>query len=218
VVEFNGLLRNVDANQLLSATSESKDRLHGRMGGTVAVRFQGSERPQIVRSAKGDGQISLVNGRLAQLNLSRELSAAGKLAGLSFDRRDTPIEDMTSKFVVADGWVRTDSLTVRTPDVAIEAVGGFSLEDELAFDGIATFSPEASQRVAGGVGGALGGLTQILYVKDDQGRVLIPFQVRGTFGNMKVLPDPARALQMRRGERGSPTNILDELLRRKPPQ
>ena len=217
VVDFNGLLRNVDANQLLSANTESKNRLHGRLGGKLQVRFVGSERPQIAQSATGEGELSLVKGRLSKVNLSQSLVTIARLTGLTFRSRDTPIEDMSTQFTIADGWVRTDNLTLRTPDLTMEAAGGFSLEDELAFDGIATFSPQASRRVAS-PGTALGGLGRLVYVKDEQGRVIVPFKVRGTFSDMKFSPDPARALRLRRGERGGPGNILDRLLRRKPPQ
>jgi len=207
-VEFNGLLRNVDANKLLSENSESKNRLHGRLGGTVTLRFKGSERPQIVRTAKGQGEVTLVNGRLAQLNLSKELAAVGQLAGLSLDQRDTPIEDMASQFTLADGWVRTDNLTLRSPDLTMVAAGGFSLEDELNFEGTAVFSPEASQRISSR--SPLGG-----FLTDDQGRVVVPFLVRGTFAAPKIVPDAKRLLQMKvGGGSGGLRDILERI--RKP--
>jgi len=207
-VEFNGLLRNVDANRLLSENSESKNRLQGRLGGTVTLRFQGSERPQIVRTAKGQGEVTLVNGRLAQLNLSKELAAVGQLAGLSLDQRDTPIEDMASQFTLADGWVRTDNLTLRSPDLTMVAAGGFSLEDELNFEGTAVFSPEASQRISSR--SPLGG-----FLTDDQGRVVVPFLVRGTFAAPKIVPDAKRLLQMKvGGGSGGLRDILERI--RKP--
>lgn len=221
VTEFNGLLRNVDVNELLSANSESKNRLYGRLGGTVQVRFVGSERPRILQSARGQGQVSLMNGRLAEVNLSREVVAAGQLVGLSYDRRDTPIEDMVTKFDIADGWVRTNDLTLRTPDMTMTAVGGFSLEDELAFQSTATFTPEASQQMTSRA--PLGAITGSFFT-DDQGRVVIPFLVRGTFGQPKFDPDVARLAEMKlRGGRASPGgggtlgDILDRIRKRKPP-
>jgi len=209
--EFNGLLRNVDANKLLSENSESKNRLHGRLGGTVTLRFQGSERPQIVRTAKGQGEVTLVNGRLAQLNLSKELAAAGQLAGLSLDQRDTLIEDMASQFTLADGWVRTDNLTLRSPELTMVAAGGFSLKDELNFEGTAVFSPEASQRISSR--SPLGG-----FLTDDQGRVVVPFLVRGTFAAPKILPDAKRLLQMKLGGgSGGLRDILERIRKPKEP-
>jgi len=209
--EFNGLLRNVDANKLLSENSESKNRLHGRLGGVVTLRFQGSERPQIVRTAKGQGEVTLVNGRLAQLNLSKELAAAGQLAGLSLDQRDTPIEDMASQFTLADGWVRTDNLTLRSPELTMVAAGGFSLEDELNFEGTAVFSPEASQRISSR--SPLGG-----FLTDDQGRVVVPFLVRGTFAAPKIVPDAKRLLQMKLGGgSGGLRDILERIRKPKEP-
>ncbi|MFQ5776886.1 MAG: AsmA family protein, partial [Terriglobia bacterium] len=96
VIQFDGLLRNVDANKLLSENSASKNRLFGRLGGTLALRFAGTERPQIIRSAQGKGQLTLVRGRLAQLNLSRELVTVGQVTGLRFNQQDTPLEDIVT--------------------------------------------------------------------------------------------------------------------------
>ena len=221
VTEFNGLLRNVDVNELLSANSDSKNRFYGRLGGTVQVRFVGSERPRILQSARGQGQVSLMSGRLAQVNLSREVVAAGQLVGLSYDRRDTPIEDMVTKFEIADGWVRTNDLTLRTPDLTMTAVGGFSLEDELAFQSTATFTPEASQQMTSR--SPLAGITGAFFT-DGQGRVVVPFLVRGTFGQPKFELDGARLAEMKlRGGRPGPGgggtlgDILDRIRKRKPP-
>ncbi|MGH8726447.1 MAG: hypothetical protein ACREU1_16460, partial [Burkholderiales bacterium] len=96
--EFNALLRNVDSNKLLSENSKSKNMLFGRMGGTVEARFTGSDWPRVKQSARGKGQLTLVNGRLAQINMSRELVLLGQLAGVRYESRDTPIEDMTTNF------------------------------------------------------------------------------------------------------------------------
>jgi len=216
VTEFEGLLRGVDANQLLSANSESKDRLHGRLGGTLTVRFAGSERQRITPSAAGKGQLTLVQGRLARVNLSREVVAVGQLAGLRLEGGDTPIEDMVTDLEIGGGWVRTGNLTLRTPDLTMTAVGGFSLQDELAFEATAVFTPEASRRLTSG--NPLGALTGKV-LNDEQGRTVIPFLIRGTSAQPKFSLDSKRLLdrQLRRG-RGAAESVLDILdrLRKKP--
>ncbi|HXE76389.1 MAG TPA: AsmA family protein [Candidatus Xenobia bacterium] len=224
--EFNGLLRNVDANGLLSATSDSKNMLYGRLGGTVQVRFVGDDAAQMKQSARGKGQVTLVNGRLAQINLSRELILLGQVAGLRYEGRETPIEDMTTNFEIADGWVRTDDLTMRTPDMTTTAVGGFSLNDELAFQGTATFTEEASQRMLSSnpnpLGGLIGSVVGNVFV-DEQGRVVIPFLLRGTFAQPRPTLDAARLAEMRLRRGTSPASpggtlgdILDRIRKRKP--
>lgn len=221
VIRFHGLLRNVDANKLLSANSTSENRLFGRLGGTLELQFAGTERPQIVRSAQGKGQLTLVRGRLAQLNLSRELLTVGQLTGLRFNQQDTPLEDIVTHFVVTDGWVRTEDLALRTPDLEMIAAGGFSLADELAFQATATFSPDASQRMKSRslLGALAGGL-----MTDREGRVVIPFLIRGTFSRPKFSLDAKRLMEMKLGggreKRGRGLkDVLDRLLKRKqPPQ
>jgi len=115
---------------------------------------------------------------------------------------------MASQFTLADGWVRTDNLTLRSPDLTMVAAGGFSLEDELNFEGTAVFSPEASQRISSR--SPLGG-----FLTDDQGRVVVPFLVRGTFAAPKIVPDAKRLLQMKvGGGSGGLRDILERI--RKP--
>jgi uncharacterized protein involved in outer membrane biogenesis len=214
--EFEGLFRGVDANQLLSANSESKNLLHGRLGGTLSVRFTGSERQRATQSATGKGQLTLVNGRLAHVNLSRVLVTLGQLAGFPLEGRDTPIEDMMTDFTIGEGWVRTDNLTLRTADLTMTAVGGFNLQDELAFEATAVLTPEASRRLASR--NPLGSLTGKV-LNDEQGRTVIPFLIRGTFAKPKFSLDTRRLLekQLRRG-RGAAESVLDILdrLRKKP--
>ncbi len=223
--DFTALLRNVDANKLLSENSKSKNMLFGRMGGTVEARFTGSDWPRVKQSARGKGQLTLVKGRLAQINLSRELVLVGQLAGFRAEGRDTPIEDMNTNFEIANGWVRTNDLTLRTPDMTATAAGGFSLDDELAFEGTAVFTEEASARLQssgggplGGIGGLLGSVVGNVFV-DDQGRVVVPFLLRGTFAQPKPTLDAARLadMKLKRGTTrpgGSLGDILDRLRKR----
>lgn len=220
VVEFDGLLRGVDANKLLSENTDSKNRLYGRLGGTVQARFAGSERARISRTATGKGQLTLVNGRLGQINLGREVIAVGELAGLRYDQGDTPIEDMTTNFEIGEGWVRTADLTLRTPDLTMNAAGGFSFEEELAFEATATFTPEATQRMTSRspLGALAGGL-----LTDEQGRAVVPFNIRGRFAQPKFSLDVKRLAEMRlrrgrpeaSGPAGSVRDILDRLLKRR---
>jgi uncharacterized protein involved in outer membrane biogenesis len=218
--DFSGLLRNVDANKLLSENSDSKDRLYGRLGGTLQVRFTGSERDRITQSARGKGQMSLAQGRLARLNLSRELGVLVQVTGLRYNERDTPIEDLTTNFEIADGWVRTEDLTVKTPEQTLTAVGGFSLAGELAFAATSTFTPEASQRMTSGgpLGGITGAITGALFT-DEQGRVVVPFNLRGTLAEPKFQLDAARLAEMRRRRSplrpsGTLKDILEQLRKR----
>jgi uncharacterized protein involved in outer membrane biogenesis len=216
-VEFDGLIRGVDANKLLSENTDSKNRLYGRLGGTVAARFTGSERARISRTATGKGQLTLVNGRLGQINLAREVVAVGELVGLRYAERDTPIEDMSTDFEIGDGWVRTADLTMRTPDLTMNAAGGFSFAEELAFEATATFTPEATQRMSSRspLGALAGGL-----LTDEQGRAVVPFNIRGSFAQPKFSLDVKRLAEMRlRRGRAAPAgnvrDILERLLKRR---
>ena len=63
---------------------------------------------------------------------------------------------VSTTFQIADGWVRTKDLIIRTPELTMSAVGGISLNGELDFESTAAFTPEVSQRLRGPVAGLFG--------------------------------------------------------------
>ena len=97
---FSGKLDQVDVNQLLTATVESKDRLFGALQASLDLTASGSDKASFLESALGSGQIRLLDGKLARFNLGRELAALNSLTGLSLKDEDTPLEEVFSSFKV----------------------------------------------------------------------------------------------------------------------
>ena len=71
-VSFSGQLKQVDANLLLSANTESKDRLFGNLQVNLQLETTGAERNRIFETARGQGTLRLTEGNLALLNLGKE--------------------------------------------------------------------------------------------------------------------------------------------------
>jgi len=191
---FSVQLEQVDANQLLSANTQSKDRLFGNLQLSLRLETTGTERNRIFETARGQGTLRLTRGRLGLINLGREVSTINSLVGLPFAEKDTILEELSSTFQIADGWVRTKDLLIRTPELTIGAVGGVSLNSELDFEATAAFTPEASQQLSGPAAGLFGRL-----FTDSYQRIVIPFDIKSTFLKPQFKLDGGRLAMMRLG-------------------
>ena len=193
-VAFSGQLEHVDANRLLSANTESTDRLFGNLQVSLQLETTGAERTRIFETAKGQGTLRLTEGRLGLLNLGKEVATINSLVGLPFTDKDTTLEELSSTFQIADGWVRTKDLIIRTPELTMSAVGGISLNGELDFEATAAFTPEASQQLSGPAAGLFGRI-----FTDPYQRIVIPFDIKSSFLQPQFKLDGGRLVMMRLG-------------------
>jgi uncharacterized protein involved in outer membrane biogenesis len=191
---FSVQLEQVNANQLLSANTQSKDRLFGNLQFSLQLETTGAERNRIFETARGQGTLRLTQGRLGLFNLGREVSTINSLVGLPFAEKDTTLEELSSTFQIADGWVRTKDLLIRTPELTMGAVGGVSLNSELDFEATAAFTPEASQQLSGPAAGLFGRL-----FTDQYNRIVIPFDINNSFLKPQFKLDGGRLAMMRLG-------------------
>lgn len=193
-VSFSVQLEQVNANQLLSANTGSKDRLFGNLQVSLQLETTGAERNRIFETARGQGTLRLTEGLLGLLNLGREVATINSLVGLPFTEKDTILEELSSTFQIADGWVRTKDLIIRTPELTLSAVGGISLDGELDFEATAAFTPEASQQLSGPAAGLFGRI-----FTDSYKRIVIPFDIKSSFLHPQFKLDGGRLVMMRLG-------------------
>ncbi|MEE8461171.1 MAG: AsmA family protein [Acidobacteriota bacterium] len=191
---FSVQLEQVDVNQLLSANTQSKDRLFGNLQVSLQLETTGAERNRIFETARGQGTLRLTEGLLGLLNLGREVATINSLMGLPFAEKDTTLEELSATFQIADGWVRTKDLIIRTPELTMSAVGGISLNGELDFESTAAFTPEVSQRLTGPAAGLFGRI-----FTDSYNRIVIPFDITSSFLQPRFKLDGGRLVMMRLG-------------------
>ncbi len=191
---FSGQLEQVDANGLLSANTESKDSLFGNLQVSLQLETTGAERNRIFETARGQGTLRLTEGRLGLLNLGREVATINSLVGLPFAEKDTALEELSATFQIADGWVRTKDLLIRTPDLTMSAVGGVSLNSELDFEATAAFTREASQKLSGPAAGLFSRI-----FTDQYKRIVIPYDITSSFLQPRFKLDGGRLAMMQLG-------------------
>lgn len=210
VSEFSGSMSNVDVNHFLSNNSSYRDVLFGRLSGQLEMNGRGLEKGPFLESVSGKGTVQLRDGRLTSVNLSRELGTISQLAGFPAVGKETPIDEAKGDFTIQNGWVRSQNLLLKTPDLTMTAEGGFSFQDRLSLDATAAFTVEASRKIR--EGGLLGRLTGNFF-RDSEGRVVIPFKVSGSFSRPQVSLDAVRLLRLKvGGQKGTPDTLLKRLL------
>ena len=116
------------------------------------------------------------------------------LVGLPFTETGTQLEEFFTTFSVEDGWIRTEDLLIRTPKLAMGAVGRLSLSGELDFEASAAFTPEASQQLSN----PLASLFSSLFT-DQYNRIVIPFDIQGNFKQPQFKLDAGRLAMIRLG-------------------
>ena len=154
--------------------------VHG-IEGSMTVRLdaqaKGMVPDDILRSANGRGNLTIVNGMLRGLDLANTMGLnTGGLGGSAANLLSTSFSRMGASFVIMDGHASTDDLTLDAPSVATKGNGtvdlvGHALQFQL--------HPEL-------VGGGSGG--------QGRGRLDIPVTISGPWQNPSVSADFGRAL------------------------
>jgi AsmA protein len=154
--------------------------------------------PDIMRALNGTMNLDFNNVKYSGANISRELgSIAGFLnpgAASQSTEGVTNISKMTGNIVVKNGIAQTNNLQAVLDVGKVGAVGTASLVDNtLNLRVTAVLSQGVSQKAGGS---SVGGYMQTA-LANNQGELVIPALVTGTFSNPKFSPDVQQIAQMK---------------------
>jgi AsmA protein len=189
-------LDRVDANKLLSSTTSLKQTLYGLLMTNANASFRSApSSDQIARSLNGKVNLDLRNGKIANMDLWYELASAGKF--LTTGQRMQPFTNLvglTGDFDVQNGVAQTNNLRAVIDGATVTGAGSANLADQsLNMRVVAQLSKERSQQVGGtGVGGFM-----MTALANQNGELVIPVLLTGTFANPKFAPDLQRIAQMK---------------------
>lgn len=140
------------------------------LGNFEGDRFQGTEP---LNRLRGRGEFKVVAGAINSFDLVASLSRAAPYAALASlgGRGRTEFSDLRSAFVVQDGKVITDQVTMISPHFSATANGFFSLDGVLNYQVQLTLTELLSEKVA---------------EPATQGLVTLPLQLYGDFSNPKI--------------------------------
>jgi AsmA protein len=186
----------VDANKLVSSVSDVKQTLYGLLASNVNASFSSSSASSIARSLNGNMSINLTNGKLMNLDLLHELSTVGKFMGGNFgaSKNFTDLFQLTGNFDVKNGVAQTNNLKAVIDGGTMAAAGLVNLADQsLNLHVTAVLNKALSQQVGGTqVGGFMN-----TALANNQGELVLPVIITGTFQHPQVAPDVQQLAKMK---------------------
>jgi hypothetical protein len=186
----------VDANKLISSVSDLKQTLYGLLASNVNASFSSTSAASIARSLNGTLNINLTNGKLMNVDLLHELAAVGKFVGSNFasSKGFTNVAQLTGDFDVKNGVAQTNNLKAVIDGGTLAAAGLVNLADQsLNLHMTAILDKAMSQQVGGTqVGGFMN-----TALANNQGELVLPVIVTGSFQHPQVVPDVQQIAQMK---------------------
>jgi len=196
-VQIASTLQKVDANKLISSVSSLKQTLYGLLAANAHTSFAiAPNAEQIARSLNGSLTIDLSNGKLAHMDVLHELAQVGRFlsTGQTAAQPFTNVVKLTGNFEVTNGLASTDNLQAVIDGGSLAASGTANLVDNtLNMHLTAVLSKEMSQRVGGtGIGGFMN-----TALANNQGELVLPVLVTGSFQHPSFAPDLQKMAQMK---------------------
>jgi uncharacterized protein involved in outer membrane biogenesis len=188
-------LQNVQANDLLSAVSSVKNTLYGLLATTGNLRFSAASSADIARTLNGNLAVNLSNGRIAKIDILNELASIGKFAGVrKSGQAMTNFAKMSGNFIINNGVAQTNNFQAAIDGGTLAAQGDVNLANQaLNLHVTAVLDKNVTQQ-AGGTG--VGGFMQTA-LANNQGELVIPVIVTGTFDSPHFAPDLQKIADMK---------------------
>jgi uncharacterized protein involved in outer membrane biogenesis len=165
----------VDANAILSTLASWKGMMKGTFNGDITLAGEGLSLDSIKKNLTGNGTVQVKEGELTWVNLVGRIVQA--LGGKGLEKEKTTFEDLTGDFTVQNGMITLPNLLISQEDMDLKLWGDIGLDMKLKMDGEA----HLPQSVTGDLSGK-----GWRFFSDDQGRLTIPFSLKGNVQDPKV--------------------------------
>jgi hypothetical protein len=172
----------IEANDFLSRFTSFHDHLFGKLNLTASFSGTGNELGDIQKSLFASGTASITDGKLVNWELLNKLASYLKVR--TFEEEQ--IRTLRNSFRIEKGRVWFDDFSAATKSGDFALSGSVGLDGSLDYQLTAVLSPELSSSFA-----ALGDLSD--YLKNDQGRVVLDIDVKGSAKSPEFYLDPSRA-------------------------
>ena len=183
-LKLTGSMRGIDVADLLKRTG-SAGGVTGRLSGSMSLAAQGTDGAQLTRSAHGTIAATVANGTLPHLDMVRTVVLAfGKPAPGGATGSGTAFTSLGGTFALAASTLRSDNLSLRSPDVDSDGRGTLAIETG-AVDARADLSLSPALTAQAG--------TDLRRYAQQDGRVILPATVGGTLNRPSVFIDVAAA-------------------------
>jgi uncharacterized protein involved in outer membrane biogenesis len=178
-------IRDVDVGQL-AAFGGSPDSITGKLSGAGTFTGLGTDVPQLLRSARGNGTASIVDGSIRRLGLVRTVILFfGRPAPDTQESTDR-FDRLDVKFSLTNRVFRAQPMSLDSRDARISGEGTLNLDAD-ALDGRAdlVLSEELSKQAG----------TDLARYTREGDRVVLPASIGGTLSAPRLTIDAAAALK-----------------------
>ncbi|MGA2989629.1 MAG: AsmA-like C-terminal region-containing protein, partial [Candidatus Korobacteraceae bacterium] len=196
VFNVNIKTQKVDSNRLLSAVSNLKDTLYGLLNSGAQLSFAavpaGSD---IASTLNGRLSLNLTNGKLTKVDILQQISQVGKFQSLGRPAANfTNIQQLSGDFNIQNGVATTHNLKAVIDGGSLAANGSVNLPAQSLDMRVTAVLSRAQSQAAGGT--QIGGFMQTV-LANQNGELVVPLIVTGTFQNMHFSPDVQQMAQMK---------------------
>ena len=173
VTQIRGLFKNVKVN--------GKRAVKGNLNGEVSIRLPLGGTGPVSRRLHGDGKLAARDGELTNVDLINKIERVTGMIGLSKDerRQATTFQKLEADFILGGGYAEFTRLYLINPQMEVTGNGTMTLDRPTLDLAVSTaLSPQASTRAGRG--------RVSTFLKDRQGRVVVPLKVSGPVENPSV--------------------------------
>jgi uncharacterized protein involved in outer membrane biogenesis len=204
-------LERVESGQLLAAVSAVKGIVSGPLSANVNLSFIPGEASALARSLNGELALKLDGGRLAGLNLTREMGTIAKFLGVDLGNENfTQLLGVSGDLAIRNGLASTQNLKLDLANLSAGLTGSMNFADQtLNLKLLSVLDRKFSERVGGN---KVGGFMNAVFA-NPQGNLLIPASITGTFSRPIVAPDPGAAakLKLQGMDPRNPKQVMDNV-------
>ena len=221
--DFRSKIRGMNLKGLLGTQMPgAEEKIEGTLEADLQLAGSGKEWEVIREKLVGEGRVDVKEGKLKDVNLAEQvLTGVTGIPGLSnfvsertrqkypeiFSTGDTAFEKLGGSVQIANGRATTDDITLAARDYSILGKGTFELVNRLDFTATLVASEKLTLDVTEDV-------KEAKYLRNEQGRIAIPFRLTGSLPDVKPRPDTeyiAKAIGRAAVEKGIEKG-LDKLL------
>jgi hypothetical protein len=215
-------IRGIDIEQYARAVLHAEARrLRGRLRLDATLAGQGTGWQQILSTLDGRGAAAVTQGALLNFNLAQQvLTKVTGIAGLRslvpgsvrerypriFTARDTAFDELKGNFILTEGAAQLKDVQLSAPDFGARGEGRGDLTGRINFAGALSLSSQLTRNLVHAV-------KQAKYLAGKDGKLEIPFTLKGVLPRVEAKPDLSRlGRNLRDGWLGSALKNLQKQL------
>ena len=192
---MNSKLEKIESSLLLAAATSLKGIISGPLSANLNLSFSPADPIQIARSLNGTISLNFSQGKIASFNLINELSSLAKFLGFNGSgEKFTQFVGLSGDLRLDSGNATTQNLKLELANLSAALTGQMNLADQtLDLKLLSILDKRFSEQVGGNkIGGFL-----TAAMANQNGNLLIPASIKGTFARPIIAPDPGALAKMK---------------------